>query len=112
MSGLDTQDIPSRKASDAPGDPYLESLDERITRHLKRRNALLLVGLCMPMLLGIGNELRMRLFDLGWVGMDDYLPFMSGALVGVLLGLLFGIASMVAFMAAMACRRQKERLSD
>ena len=65
----------------------------------------------MPILLGIGNELRMRLFDLGWVGMDDYLPFMSGALVGVLLGSLFGIASLVAFMAAIACRRQKDRLS-
>ena len=112
MSGADVKDRVSRTTSDAATDPLLESLNERISRHLKRRNALLLAGLCMPMLLGIGNELLMRLFDLGWVGMDDYVPFMSGAFVGVCLGLLFGIASMVEFMAAIACRRQKDRLSS
>ena len=110
MKDSHAQKHSTKDASDAEVDPGVEFLDLQRSRHLKRMTVLFLGGLCMPVLFGFGNEFLMRLFDLTWVGMDAYLPFMLGLSVGLLVGVGVGIAGLVQLVAAIRCWRHRARL--
>ena len=70
----------------------------------------LLAGVCMPVLFGLGTDVLMRLLGLTWVGMDGYVPLLTGGLFGVWVSVGCVVASGLELIAAIRCRRQKRSL--
>ena len=62
------------------------ALAREATAHRRKGVALLGTGLVMPAVFGVGAAVVAAVFDLGFRGMDDYVPLFVGALVGSCVG--------------------------
>lgn len=71
------------------------ALARKAAAHRRKGVALLVTGLAMPAVFGVGAAVVAAVFDLGFRGMDDYVPLFVGGLVGCCVGGGFGVAGMV-----------------
>ena len=81
-------------------------------RRRRRVFVLLLCGISMPGLLGVGAAGVAVLFDLGWRGMDAYVPFFLGGAAGCALGAGFALAAGIVHLQAVRSRRGREGRVD
>jgi hypothetical protein len=87
-------------------------LERKAAAHQRKMVALLVIGLAMPALFGVGAALVAALFDLGFTGMDDYVPLFVGGLIGCCVGGGFVVAGVFQLVSALRCRRSPDPLAE
>ena len=91
--------------------PSRAALDQEAAQHRRRMGIFLVAGLCMPELFGVLAAAGAALFDLGWVGMDSYVPLFLGGAAGCCVGAGFLVAAVVEHRRAAQCRRLADALA-
>ncbi|HCH61978.1 MAG TPA: hypothetical protein DFR83_04175 [Deltaproteobacteria bacterium] len=76
------------------------SSERKAGAHRRKVVALFVTGLAMPAVFGMGAAVVAALFDLGFRGMDDYVPLFLGALVGCCVGSGFAVAGVIQMVLA------------
>ena len=71
---------------------------ERTSPHLIEAVRYGTAALCMPPIFGVGTAAVVEAMELGFTGMDSYLPFFQGVLLGCVPGLALGVAAVVHFV--------------
>ena len=111
MSSKQPPDCDNAGANHRTVDPVLRSLDRDVSRHLRQMRSLLLVGVCLPGVCGVGAAGLAVLFNLGWTGMDSYVPFILGGIAGCVIAAGLAGAGLVQFVQARRTQRQRDQLA-
>ena len=112
MGSTDPRAPKPDRMSAATGSPPRAALDRKAAEHLRRMGIYLLAALCMPVVLGAVAAVASVLFNLGWKGMDSYVPLFLGGGAGCGIGACFLFGSGLEYVRATRCRRQADALAD
>ena len=107
---MPTPPPPASAQSTEPA-PSRAALDREAAQHRRRMGLFLVAGLCMPGLFGVLAAAGAAFFDLGWVGMDSYVPLFLGGAAGCCVGAGFLVAAVVEHRRAAECRRWADTLA-
>jgi hypothetical protein len=82
----------------------MDSESNRMSNLLFKAAGFGAAALCMPVLFGVGASVGAVVFDLGFRGMDSYLPLFVGGLIGCVPGTCLMVAGLVLLVQALRCR--------